>query len=87
LVKGEDIDKSIKTERIKSLRMKDIKLVKKITDWSRIGIRTKEQPKNRWRDERIKDLKKLKLKNWIQIYKDRKAWNDLVNKTETHVGL
>jgi len=70
-----------------SLRMEDIKLVKKITDWNCIGIRTKEQPKNRWRDEAIKDLKKLKLRNWIQISKDRKAWNDLVRKTETHVGL
>jgi len=37
-----------------SLRME----VKKITDWNRIGVRTKEQPKNRWRDEAIKDLKK-----------------------------
>ena len=30
-----------------SLRMEDIKLVKKITDWNRIGVRTKGQPKNR----------------------------------------
>jgi hypothetical protein len=67
--------------------MEDIKLVKKITDWNRIGVRTKGQPKNRWRDEEIKDLKKLKLRNWNQISKDRKAWNGLVHKTETHVGL
>jgi hypothetical protein len=67
--------------------MEDIKLVKKITDWNRIGVRTKGQTKNSWRDEAIKDLKKLKLRNWIQISKDRKAWNDLVHKTETHEGL
>jgi len=70
-----------------SLRMEDVILVKKIADWIRIGVRTKGQPKNRWRDEAIKDLKKLKLRNWVQIFKDRKAWNDLVHKTETHVGL
>jgi hypothetical protein len=56
-----------------SLRMEDIKPVKKITDWNRIGVRTKEQPKNRRRDKAIKDLKKLKLRKWIQISKDRKA--------------
>jgi len=35
------------------------------------------------RDEVINDFKKLKLRNWIQLVKDRKAWNDLVQKTKT----
>jgi hypothetical protein len=69
------------------LRMEDIKLVKKITDWNPIGVRTKGQPKNRWRDEAINDLKKLKLTNWVRLSKERKAWNDLVQKIETHIGL
>jgi len=30
--------------------MEDRKLVKKITDWNPIGVRTKGQPINRWRD-------------------------------------
>jgi hypothetical protein len=53
--------------------MEDIKLVKKVTEWDSIGIRTKEQPQNRWRDEVINDLKKLKLRNLIQLIRDRKA--------------
>jgi len=52
-----------------------------------MGVRTKEWPKNRWRDEVTSDLKKLKLRNWSQIIKEREAWNDLVQKTTTHVGL
>jgi len=32
-------------------------------------------------------LKKLKLRNWSKPNKDRKAWNDLVQKTKNHVGL
>ena len=28
-----------------------IKLVKKMTDWDPVGVRTKGRPKNRWRDE------------------------------------
>ena len=66
--------------------MECIKLVKKITDWNSIGIRTKGRP-NRWSDEVICDLKKVELRNWIQLFKDRKAWNDLVQMPKTHVGL
>jgi len=44
--------------------MEDIKLVKEITDWSPVGVRTTGRPKNRWRDEVINDLKKRKLRNW-----------------------
>jgi len=54
--------------------MKDIKLVKKITAWNSVGIRTKERPKDRRRDEVINDLKKLRMRNRIQIVRDRKAW-------------
>jgi hypothetical protein len=35
----------------------------------------------------INDLKKLKLRNWIQIVGDRKAWNNLMQRTKQHVGL
>jgi hypothetical protein len=35
----------------------------------------------------INDLKKIKLRNWSQIIKDGEDWNDLVQKTTTHVGL
>jgi hypothetical protein len=68
-------------------RMEDINLVKKITDWNPVGVRTKVWPKIRWRDEVINDLQKLKLRNWSQLIKDRKACNDLVQRTKTHVGF
>jgi len=57
-----------------------VRLVKKMTDWDPIGIRTKGQPKNRWRDE-------VKLRNWSQLIKESKAWNDLVQNTKIRVGL
>jgi hypothetical protein len=67
--------------------MEDIKLVKKITGWNSVGVRTKERPKDRRRDEVINDLKKLKLRNWIQTVRDIKAWNNLVQRAKQHVGL
>jgi len=61
LIKG-DVIKYVKTQRIKLCghlsRTKDIKLVKKITDWNPVGIRTKGRPNNRWRDEVMNELKK-----------------------------
>jgi len=43
--------------------MAELKLVK-ITDWNPMGVRTKEWPNNRWRDEVINDLNRPKLRNW-----------------------
>jgi len=59
----------------------------KITDLNHIGIGTKGWPKNRWRDEVINYANKLKLRNWSQLVKDRKARNELVQKTKTHVAF
>jgi hypothetical protein len=42
--------------------MEDTKLVKKITVWNPIGVRTKGWSKNRWKDEVINDLEKLNLR-------------------------
>ena len=50
-------------------------LVKRIMDWNNIQVKTKGWPTNKWRDKVTKDLKKIKLKNWSQVVKDRKAWN------------
>jgi len=33
------------------------------------------------------DLKKLKVKNWKEIAKDRRTWTDLAKKAKTHKEL
>jgi hypothetical protein len=67
LVTGKDTVNCVKTQRIKMWghpdRMENIKLVESITDWNPIGVRIKGRTKNRWRDEVINDVKKLKLRN------------------------
>ena len=82
LITGAHIIKYIKAQSIKWRGhlngMEGIKLGKKITDWNPIGIRTKGRPKNRWRDEVINYFKKPKPRNWIQLVKDKKVWNELV---------
>jgi len=66
--------------------MKDMQVVKKITYWNPIGVRTIGRPKNRWSDV-VNDLKKLKLRIWSQIVKYGKAWNCVMQKTISHIGL
>jgi hypothetical protein len=53
--------------------MENTKTVRKIMEWNPIGMRSKGHPKNIWKDEVLKDLKKLKVKNWTYLVKDRKA--------------
>jgi hypothetical protein len=60
------------------------KTVAKIMEWNLIGMRSKVRPRNRWRDEVLNDLKKLKLRNWTYLVK---AWCELVQRTEAHRGL
>ena len=54
-------------------RMADIKLVKKVSIWKPIEVRTEGWPKNRWRDEVINDLKKPKLRICFQSSKIEKS--------------
>jgi hypothetical protein len=41
--------------------MEKIKTVRKITEWIPIGMTSKGRPRNRWKDEVLSDLKKLKV--------------------------
>jgi RIO-like serine/threonine protein kinase len=53
LIKGEDIVKCAKVQKIKFWehlkRLEDIKIVKKITNWKTTGVRIKGRQKDRWR--------------------------------------
>jgi len=42
-----------------------------------------ERPKNRWEDDIINDMKKLKIKNWTSCIQDRSKWKLFVEKAKT----
>ena len=48
---------------------------------------TQRTSRNIWEDEVLNVFKKLKVKNWTSLFKDRKVWCELVQKTKTHKGL
>jgi hypothetical protein len=47
----------------------------------------KDDQKNRWGDEVLNYLKKLKVKNWTHLVKNRETWYELQQKPKIHGGL
>jgi hypothetical protein len=66
LMEGADIVRLIKVERIKWLRyiqrMDQARPTRKLLDWKRLGTRPVEGPRQRWQEDVMEDLKKLKVK-------------------------
>ena len=91
LIDDADIVRFIKAQRIKWLghiqRMDQARPTRKLLDWKPMGTRTVGRPRQRWQEDVMEDLKKLKVKNWKEIDKDRRTWRDLAERAKTHEGL
>jgi len=57
------------------------------TNQDEMGTRPVGKPRQRWQEDFMEDLKKLKVKNWKEAAKDRRTWRDLAEKAKTHKGL
>jgi hypothetical protein len=62
------------------------------TNWEAIrmetyGNRPVGRPRQRWQEDVMEDLKKLKVKYWKTTAKERRTWRDLAEKAKTHKGL
>jgi hypothetical protein len=60
---------------------------RKLLDWKPMGTRTAGRPRQRWQEDVMEDLKKLKVKNWNEAAKDRRTWRDLAEKAKAHKRL
>jgi hypothetical protein len=91
LIKGADIVRFIKAQRIKWLgniqRMDQARPTRKLLGWKPMGTRAVGRPRQRWQEDVMEDLKKLKVKNWKDTAEDRRTWRDLAEKAKTHKGL
>jgi hypothetical protein len=81
LIKGADIVRFIKAQRIKRLghiqRMDQARPTRKLLDWKPMGTRPMGRPRQRWQEDVMEDLKKSKVKNWKETAKNRRTWRDL----------
>jgi hypothetical protein len=81
LMRGEDtsIVNYIRAQRIKWWDIltgwRKTKTVGRNTEWHAIGMRSKGRSKNRWRDEVLNDLKRLNVKNWTYLVKEKPGMN------------
>jgi hypothetical protein len=86
-IEGADIVRFIKVQRIKWLGhiqiMDRARPTGKLLDWKPMGTRPVGRPRQRWQEDVIEDLKKLKIKNWKEASKDRRTWRDLAEKGKT----
>jgi len=91
LIKDVDIVRFIKAQRIKWLghiqRMDQARTTSKLLDWKPMGTRPVGRPRQRWQEDVMEDLKKLKVKNWKETAKDSRTLRDLSEKAKTHKGL
>jgi hypothetical protein len=66
LTEGADIVRFIKAQRIKWLghiqRMNQTRSARRLLDWKPMGTRPVGRPRQRWQDDVMEDLKKLKIK-------------------------
>jgi len=67
--------------------MDQARRTRKLLDWRPMGTRPVGRSRQRWQEVVMEDLKKLKVKNWKETAKDRRAWRDLAEKAKTHKGL
>ena len=76
LTEGADIVRFIKAQRIKWLghiqRMDQTRPTGKLLDWKPMGTRPVGRPRQRWQEDVMVDLKKLKVKNWKETAKGQK---------------
>ena len=91
LIEGADIVRFIKAQRIKWLgriqRMDQARPARKLLNWKPMGIRPVGRPRQRWQEDVMEDLKKIKVKNWKETATDRRTGRDLVERVKTHKGL
>ena len=49
-------------------------------------MRSRGRPRNRWRDDDLKDIRVLCVKNWTKLVMDRSNWHDLTETSKPHGG-
>jgi hypothetical protein len=63
--------------------MPEERMVKRAYKWKPMLTRPLERPKNRWEDDIINDMKKMKIKNWTSYIQDRNTLKLYVEKAKT----
>jgi len=87
LRKHKNIINHIKRQRLSWFghlhRMPEERMVKRLYKWKPMLTRPLERPKNRWEDDIINGMNKLKIKNWTSYIQDCNKWKLYVERAKT----
>jgi len=87
LIRHKNIINHIKAQRLSQFghlhRMPEERMVNRVNKWKPMLTRPLGRPKNRWEDNIINDMKKLKIKNWTSCIQDCNKWKLYVEKVKT----
>ena len=90
LIEGVDIVRFIKAQRIKWLghiqRMDQARPTRKLLYWKPMGTRPVGRPRQRWQEDVMEDLKKMKTKNWKETAEGRRTWRDWLRREKPTKG-
>jgi hypothetical protein len=87
LIRHKNIINHIKAQTLRWFRhlnrIPEERMVKRVYKWKPIITRPLGRSKNRWEDNIINGIKKLKIKNWTICIQDRNKWKLYVEKAKT----
>jgi hypothetical protein len=63
--------------------MPEERMVKRVYKWKPMLTLPLGRPKNKWEDDIINDMKKMKIKNWTSCIQDRSTWKLFAEKAKT----
>jgi GTP1/Obg family GTP-binding protein len=91
LLKGEDIVRFIKSQRIRCLghveRMEDNAIPKRMLKGRLYSGRRKGRHRMRWLEELENDLKRMKVAGWKEKMRNREQWRLVVKEAKAHPEL
>jgi hypothetical protein len=91
IIKGEDIVKFIKAQRIRWLghvkKMEVGAMPIRIMEGRQFTRRRKGRPRLRWMEDVVADLRAIRIKQWTEKAEDREQWRLVVKKAKAHPGL
>jgi len=86
LIRHKNIINHIKAQRLSWFghlhRMPEEKMVKRAYKWKPMLTRPLGRPKNRWEDDIINYMKKMKIKIWTSCIQDHNKWTLYVEKAK-----
>jgi hypothetical protein len=65
----------------------DNEMPRRIMECKPEGRSSVGRPRLRWKDGVEDDLRKLNVKNWWTVAKDRESWEKILREAEAHKGL